>query len=416
IMNLCIIGAGTAGLCCARHAIANGFSTTVFELSDRIGGTWVYNDATGAVNGIDVHSSMYMNLRTNLPKEVMGFPDFEIGSNERSYVRSDEICDFLNEYADHFELKKHIKFNSYVIRVTQKMNKWQVLVKDVITNKIEFHYFDKIMVANGHYHTPNYSKIQNMNLFKGEYLHSHDFRSKEIFQGKSVLVIGAGPSGMDLSNIISRSAKRVIISHHSTDIGNAIFFDNVQQKPDVRELDENGAFFVDGSYEHFDTIFFCTGYKYSFPFLTVDSGIHVEDNYVQDLYKQCINIKHPTMSLIGLPFYVCAAQMMDIQARFIMSYYNGTNKLPSKKEMQNDTQERMEKLWNEGYRKRHAHMLGPEQINYFSDLAKTAGVKNIKPVMTKLHNESSKCFNENLLHFRDDNFKILDDETFVKLN
>jgi len=56
------------------------------------------------------------------------------------------------------------------------------------------------------------------------------------------------------------------------------------------------------------------------------------------------------------------------------------------------------------------------KIDYFTDLSQTAGVKNIKPVMTKLHNESSKCFNENLLHFREDNFAILDDETFIKLN
>lgn len=74
MMSVCIIGAGTAGLCCARHSIANGFETTVFELSDRIGGTWVYNEATGAVNGIDVHSSMYKNLRyVNLSKNHLIF-------------------------------------------------------------------------------------------------------------------------------------------------------------------------------------------------------------------------------------------------------------------------------------------------------------------------------------------------------
>lgn len=132
----------------------------------------------------------------------MGFPDFEIAQNERSYVRSDEILDFLNQYADHFQLKKHIRFNSYVIRVAPKKNKWQVniyrylkklslksdplkqvLVKDVTTNKIEFHYFDKVMVANGHYHTPNYIKIPNMHRFKGNFMHSHDFRKRDVFQG-----------------------------------------------------------------------------------------------------------------------------------------------------------------------------------------------------------------------------------------
>lgn len=62
-MSLCIIGAGTAGLCSARQALAHNLSPTVFELSNEIGGTWVYKNEVGIVNGIDVHSSMYTNLR-----------------------------------------------------------------------------------------------------------------------------------------------------------------------------------------------------------------------------------------------------------------------------------------------------------------------------------------------------------------
>lgn len=63
IMSLCIIGAGTAGLCCARRALENNQIPTIFELSNQIGGTWIYNENTGTINGIDVHSSMYENLR-----------------------------------------------------------------------------------------------------------------------------------------------------------------------------------------------------------------------------------------------------------------------------------------------------------------------------------------------------------------
>ncbi|EDW74761.1 uncharacterized protein Dwil_GK15849 [Drosophila willistoni] len=415
-MNVCIIGAGTAGLCCARHVKQQGLNPTIFELSDKIGGTWVYNEKTGSVNGIDVHSSMYTNLRTNLPKEIMGFPDFEIGENEKSYIKSEEILDFLNQYANHFQLRNHIRFNSYVIRILEKCKKWQVLVKNVVTNQMECQYFDYVMVANGHYHTPNYVQLKNGHLFQGEYLHSHDFRHNERFRDKTVLVIGAGPSGMDLSNIISRSAKRVFLSHHLEGIENTKFFENVTQKPDVRELDEAGGYFVDGSYEQFDTVFFCTGFKYAFPFLTVNSGIYVEDNYVQVLYKQCLNIKNPTMALIGLPFYVCAAQMMDLQARFVLSYFTGKNELPSVEDLKLDTKNNMRKLWEKGCRKRHSHMLGSSQFDYFTELAETANVKNIRPVMAKLHNESSNCFNENLLHFREDIFRLVDDETFVKIN
>jgi len=55
-------------------------------------------------------------------------------------------------------------------------------------------------------------------------------------------------------------------------------------------------------------------------------------------------------------------------------------------------------------------------MSYFTELAKTAGIENIKPVMAKLHIESSNCFNENLLHFREDIFRLVDSETFVKIN
>ncbi|XP_060656174.1 senecionine N-oxygenase isoform X1 [Drosophila nasuta] len=415
-MSLCIIGAGTAGLCCARRALEYQLCPTVFELSTDIGGTWVFNKNVGTVNGIDVHSSMYENLRTNLPKEIMGYPDFKIGENKYSYIKSEEIYEFLNHYAEHFDLKKYIQFNSYVIRVLQKNNMWQVMVKNVLTNKLQVQYFDHIFIANGHYNTPNYADIPNANLFKGNYLHSHDYRSSAIFADKTVLVIGGGPSALDLSNIISKSAKHVTLSHHVVGISNSIFLKNVATKPDVKELDEYGAHFVDGSYENFDTIFYCTGYKYAFPFLSVTTGIYVEDNYVQMLYKQCINIRNPTMAIIGLPFYVCAAQMMDLQARFVLSYFYGPNKLPSTQEMLEDTVGTMNKRWQAGYKKRQAHMLGENQMHYFTELANEAKIENIKPVMAKLHIESTNCFNENLLHFREDIFRLVDSETFLKLN
>lgn len=48
-------------------------------------------------------------------------------------------------------------------------------------------------------------------------------------------------------------------------------------------------------------LFSFLGYKYAYPFLSVDSGIHVDDNFVQPLYKHVINIEHPTMAFIGIP-------------------------------------------------------------------------------------------------------------------
>ena len=64
--RICVVGAGAAGLCAARHLARNlnAFAFRVFEKSADVGGTWVYSDRTGSdENGMPIHSSMYKNLR-----------------------------------------------------------------------------------------------------------------------------------------------------------------------------------------------------------------------------------------------------------------------------------------------------------------------------------------------------------------
>lgn len=64
--RVAIIGGGVAGLIVARHvsARAKDYTLTLFEQTDKVGGTWVYTNETEVdKNGLPVHSSMYKNLR-----------------------------------------------------------------------------------------------------------------------------------------------------------------------------------------------------------------------------------------------------------------------------------------------------------------------------------------------------------------
>lgn len=64
-MNVAVIGAGAAGLCCARHlsVFPDVFRFSVYEQGDQVGGTWVYSDRTDSDEfGLPVHSSMYQEL------------------------------------------------------------------------------------------------------------------------------------------------------------------------------------------------------------------------------------------------------------------------------------------------------------------------------------------------------------------
>ncbi|XP_062563495.1 senecionine N-oxygenase-like [Armigeres subalbatus] len=414
----CVIGAGTAGLAAAKRILETGAEVIVFEQTDQLGGTWNYTDSVGKDKyGLDIHTSMYQGLRTNLPKEVMGFPDFPIPEQEESYIPSQDILSFLKSYADKFEVTRHVRLEHHVVLVdiVEGPKKWKILVKNLPEQRMETFFFDFVFVCNGHYHTPRLPYVRNCDLFEGKQLHSHDYRTSDHFKDERVLVVGAGPSGMDLALEISKKAFHVTLSHHTKESFKTVFPSNLIQKPDVSELTSVGAVFQDGTSESFTVILYCTGYRYSFPFLSANCGVVVEDNYVHPLYKHCININQPTMTFIGLPYYVCAAQMFDLQARFCLAYYTGKKELPTKDDMLADMHEQMKQKWMQGLRKNQSHMMGPAQGDYYDDLAKTAEVEPIKPVMTRLHNESSQRFNDNLLHFRKDVFRIVDDNTYEEV-
>lgn len=188
IKSVAVIGAGTAGLCSAKHAIAAGLRVTVFEQADQVGGTWIYTDQVQQDDkGVAIHTSMYQGLHTNLPKEIMGYPDFPIPEQERSYIPSDDMLAFLKLYAKEFQVDKLIKFRHQVVRVRpiKDGEQWEILVRDLNDDgRVDFHFFDAVIVCNGHYNSPEWPKMKGYDSFLGKQIHSHDYRCADSFKGK----------------------------------------------------------------------------------------------------------------------------------------------------------------------------------------------------------------------------------------
>lgn len=194
-MKVGIIGAGAAGLCAIKHAVAFGCETIAFEQSDKIGGTWVYSDEIGKDKfGNDIHSSMYKGLHTNLPKELMSFPDFPFPPQPSSFVPANDVNEYLNLYAGHFKLRQFVMFEHQVLRVRPLLDEtWEVIVKRLSDGKLQTYNFDVVLVSNGHFSTPSLPHFPGRKTFKGRQIHSHDYRRPETYKGKKVLVVGAGP-------------------------------------------------------------------------------------------------------------------------------------------------------------------------------------------------------------------------------
>lgn len=267
---------------------------------------------------------MYQGLHTNLPKEIMHYPDFPFPTTSQSYLRAEDVLKYYQSYADTFNLRNYIKFEHHVLRVRPIAQNngtsdeiWEVIVKDLKHDKFSTLHFDAVLVCNGHYNSPYIPDFQNTrNLFQGRQFHSHDYRNPDSFYNENILVIGAGPSARDVLLDLQKVAAKITWSHHLKDLPCTKFCDNVSQKSDVLKLTQDGAIFIDGSYQKFSVIFYCTGYQYTLPFLSIDCGLSAEDNFVNGLYKQCLSINHPSMAIIGLPNFVCPNQMFDLQVIF----------------------------------------------------------------------------------------------------
>ncbi|XP_054276741.1 senecionine N-oxygenase-like [Macrosteles quadrilineatus] len=383
-MRVAVIGAGASGLCVARHLTANvNFSCIVYEQTGNVGGTWVYTEATGTDEfGLPITSSMYKNLRTNAPTMITQFPDFPFIS-ENTFTDASEVLHYLEDYCDHFNLKDHIKFFHSVKCVKPEKDKWHVVSVDLLRNREYVDYFDAVAVCIGHFSVPKVPDLPGITSFQGEVFHSHSYRVPEVFKDQTLLVVGAGFSGTDVTFDTSKFASKVYLSHRAAKLG--LFSDNVEEVPLVKEvLGDHVIFDDDTTSEHIDVIILCTGYIYSFPFLSPECGINIVDgNYVEPLYKHVININHPTMGFIALTRRTFTFPLFNQQALFFVKSLKEFQ-LPSREEMLADLNSFIKEKQDRNLPMTTYHDLYDELKDYMGQLEKMAGLKPLSPIYYNL--------------------------------
>ncbi|KAI4487267.1 hypothetical protein M0804_005416 [Polistes exclamans] len=405
--KVCVIGAGAAGLCAAKHlAEETNFEIIVYEQTGDVGGTWVYNHKIGLnENGLPIHSSMYQNLRTNLPAKIMNFPDYmRMEAQEPCCVSHNEVLSYLRNYVEHFKLLKYIQFYVKVENIRpiklddSNEEKWLVRVKHLKTQHTEEHRYDAVMICNGHYFEPYMPVIKGMDTFPGIVTHSHSYRKPEEFKNKIVLILGAASSGIDIGIDLVQHASTIYLSHNQERF-TSVFPSNMIQVVGVDRLEGTKCFLKDGTSVTIDVFLYCTGYQYSFPFLDESCDVRVDDNYVTPLYKHLINIEHQTMAIVGIPSQIVPFPMFHMQIQYFLSLLKNRFILPSKFQMLEDSKLKTLK-------KRHAHRMMTEQWEY-NDFLANAGKFNRLPAFYKAgYNAWHSRKKSNLLRYKDAKFVV----------
>ncbi len=347
--RVAIIGAGPSGLAQLRafQALdlgADAPDLVCFEKQSNWGGLWNYTWRTGLDEfGEPVHGSMYRYLWSNGPKECLEFADYSFeqhfGRPIPSYPPRAVLHDYIMGRVEKSDVRRYVRFATVVrwVSYSEALGKFEVTVKDLVKDEIYSELFDHVVVASGHFSTPNVPYFEGVESFPGRVMHAHDFRSADEFAGKRLLMVGSSYSAEDIGTQCHKyGANSVTFSYRTRPMGFR-WPEGFSERPLLTRLVGKTAYFKDGSTAEVDAIVLCTGYKHHFPFLPDDLRLKTNNRlYPLGLYKGVAWEANPRLIYLGMQDQYYTFNMFDAQAWYARDVMLGRIALPSAEAMSQD--------------------------------------------------------------------------------
>ncbi|MCG2760586.1 MAG: NAD(P)/FAD-dependent oxidoreductase [Candidatus Delongbacteria bacterium] len=352
-----IIGAGPSGLAQLRafEALKNQGESipeiVCFEKQSNWGGMWNYSWRTGVGKyGEPLHGSMYKYLWSNGPKECLEFSDYSFDNHFKkpisSYPPRPVLFDYIEGRIKKSNARDFIRFDTTVrwVSYDEDSRQFTVILDDLKLNKTYSEVFDYLVVASGHFSTPNMPYFKGIESFTGNVMHAHDFRGADQFKGRNLLLIGSSYSAEDIGiQCYKHGAKSVTLSYRSNPIGHH-WPEGIKEVPLVTHFDGDSAFFKDGSSEDFDAVIMCTGYQHKFPFLPDELRLKTKNNlYPDHLYKGIFFNSLPQLIYLGMQDQYYTFNMFDTQAWVARDFMTGHMQLPEEAERRIDINKWLER-------------------------------------------------------------------------
>ncbi|KAL8596001.1 hypothetical protein ACOMHN_018313 [Nucella lapillus] len=194
--DVVVIGGGISGLVAGKCLKEDGFKVVILEKSGEIGGLWNYRE-----NDYGVMRCTHINVS----KYNYCFSDYPFPDHVTDYPHHTEMAQYIVGYAQHFKLLDFIRFHSKVTRITQKGEKWEVVVDKLdeegqtLSGETKVIVCRFLVIASGHHAKPSRASFPGEDTFTGEILHSVDYKDPLTngFVGKRVLIVGIGNSAVD---------------------------------------------------------------------------------------------------------------------------------------------------------------------------------------------------------------------------
>ncbi|KAF8111623.1 hypothetical protein N665_0074s0146 [Sinapis alba] len=183
-----IVGAGPSGLAVAAGLKREGVPFIILERANCIASLW--------------QNRTYDRLKLHLPKQFCQLPNFPFPEDYPEYPTKFQFIQYLEDYATHFDINP--KYNETVqsAKYDETFGLWRVktISKSGQLGSCEFEYICRtLVVATGENAEKVVPDFEGLEDFGGDVLHAGDYKSGGRYQGKNVLVVGCGNSGMEVS-------------------------------------------------------------------------------------------------------------------------------------------------------------------------------------------------------------------------
>jgi cation diffusion facilitator CzcD-associated flavoprotein CzcO len=188
--NTLVIGAGLSGLACAEALARRNIPVTLLEARSRVAEPW---------------RARHPALRLNIHRHFAQLPGLRPPRSDGPFLKRDSVVDYLERYA--LKIGVPIRFGADVQAIERGAAGW--CVRTAAGNFGAAH----VVFATGRDRVPAIPDWPGRDDFAGELIHAADLGDVARFDGKKVLVIGAGNSGADALNHLSRHrAKQIMVS------------------------------------------------------------------------------------------------------------------------------------------------------------------------------------------------------------
>nr|WP_316653868.1 NAD(P)/FAD-dependent oxidoreductase [uncultured Gellertiella sp.] len=176
-----IIGAGTAGLCAAYGLREAGLGFAIIDRASQVGESW---------------RQRHPRLMMNTYRDLSTLPKARFPQETRAFASRDALIAHMESFVA--SEKIGVEFDTDVHRIIRRDGFFQV-----VTSRGD-RFARHVIVASGRDRQPVLPKWHGMDSYSGTLIHASAFGDAGDYEGKSVLVVGAGNSGFDILNHLTR--------------------------------------------------------------------------------------------------------------------------------------------------------------------------------------------------------------------